>query len=184
MAIILAKVTVDARLYWPQFFGGLMGAPSTSTTPGSSWNPIIRSFKVGEGGWIDPGGGRIRRDPPEDNLRRLDNSIQDIDCVVDPTRPSLSQRYPNPQDRASYEKTLTLADFLGEAPTTLRVRCFLDFGEFNDDGFGNPPDIWEIGLFSDHPTIIDQKLMVAYGTVPKQTKNGSKQLENLVRIVF
>jgi hypothetical protein len=180
MAIIPAKVTVDARKYWPQFFGGLLGVPSTTTLVGTSWNPIIKTFKVGEGGWLNPG--PTRRDPPEDDLRRLDNNIQDIDAIVDPTRPGLSQRYAADQ-RAFFEKAVTLSDMAFESPTTLRVRCLLDFGEFNDDGFGNDPEIWEIGLFSDHPTVAGQKLMVAYGTFPLETKNGSKQLENLVRIV-
>lgn len=183
MAIIPAKVTVDARKYWPQFFGGLLGNPATTTIVGVQWHPVITSFKIGEGGWIDPGSGRVRRDPPEDDLRRIDNNIQDIDAIVDPTRPIMSQRYPA-VDRASFEKALVLADFTYESLTTLRVRCFLDFGEFNDDGFGNDPEIWEIGLFSDHPTASGEKLMVAYGTFPVETKNVTKQLENIVRIVF
>jgi hypothetical protein len=183
MAIIPAKVTEDARKYWPQFFGGLLGNPSTTTLVGISWNPILKTFKVGEGGWIDPGPGRVRRDPPEDNLRRLDNSIQDIDAIVDPTRPLINQRYVA-VDRGNFEKALVGSDFLFETPTTLRIRCFLDFAEFNNDGFGNDPEIWEIGVFSDHPTVAGQKLMVAYGTFPKETKNITKQLENIVRIVF
>jgi hypothetical protein len=183
MAFIPAKVTEDARKYWPQFFGGLLGAPGATTVVGVTWNGLIKTFKIGEGGWIDPGSGRVRRDPPEDNLRRLDNNIQDIDAIVDPTRLLINQRYPA-VDRASYEKALVPADFTYEAPTTLRVRCFLDFAEFNDDGFGNDPNLWEIGLFSDHPTVSGQKLMVAYGTFPVEIKNVTKQLENIVRIVF
>jgi len=181
MAIIPAKVTVDARKYWPQFFGGLLGNPATSTIVGTQWDPIIKTFKVGEGGWTNPG--PVRRDPPEDDLRRLDNSIQDIDAIVDATRPVMSQRY-TASTRASFEKALVLGDFTFETASTLRVRCFLDFSEFNDDGFGNPPEIWEIGLFSDHPTVSGQKLMVAYGTFPEEIKNVSKQIENIVRIVF
>ncbi len=182
MAYIPAKVTEDARKYWPQFFGGLLGVPSTSTVVGVSWNPLPQTFKVGEGGWIDPGSGRVRRDPPEDNLRRLDNNIQDIDAVVDPTRAVMSQRYAA-TERASFEKALAPGDFFFEAPSVLRVRCLLDTSEFNDDGFGNNPEIWEIGLFSDHPTVPGQKLMVAYGTFPKETKNG-QQIENVVRVIF
>lgn len=182
MAILVAVVTQDAKKYWPQFFGGLLGNPSTSTVVGVSWNPIITSFKIGEGGWIDLGSGRVRRDPVDD-LRRIDNNIQDIDAIVDATRPGGLQRYPV-ADRATFSKNLTLGDFSFEGTSTLRVRCFLDFAEFNNDGFGNPPEIWEIGLFSAHPVVSGQKLMVAYVTVPKQIKNVTEPLENVVRIKF
>lgn len=182
MAIITAVITEDARKYWSQFFGLLLGNPSVTTVVGTSWNPAIKSFKVGEGGWTDPGSGRIRRNPVEDDLRRIDNNIQDIDAIVDGTRLVPDQRYPIASDRASFEKTLILSDFTLEAPSTLRVRCFLDFADFNDDGFGDPPEIWEIGLFSDHPTAIGQKLMVAYGTFPKEIKTGATPIENIVRI--
>jgi hypothetical protein len=183
MAVISAKPTVDARKYWPQLFGGLLGVPSVTTVVGVSWNPTIRTFKVGEGGWTDPGGGRIRRNPVEDDLRRIDNNIQDLDAIVDATRPSPLQRYPL-ADRATFEKTLTLSDFSFVSPATVQVRCFLDFAEFNDDGFGNDPEIWEIGLFSDHPVASGEKLMVAYGNFPMEVKNSGKPLENLVRIRF
>jgi len=170
MAVIAAVVTVDARKYWPQMVGGLV-----------SFKTLV-SFKVGEGGWVDPGAGREPR-VPDPELRRLDNSLQDLDCIVDPTRALIDQRYAS-DERASFEKTLVPADITFIAPSTLRVRCLLDFGDFNDDGFGNDPEIWEIGVFSDHPTVSGEKLMVAYGTFPQQTKDGTKQIENIVRLVF
>jgi hypothetical protein len=180
---ITATVTADARKYWSQFFGLLLGNPSTTTAVGTTWNPTLRSFKVGEGGWTDPGSGRVRRNPVDDNLRRLDNNLQDIDAIVDVTRATLDRRYPA-DSRAFFEKALVPGDFTFEAPSTLRVRCFLDFSEFNSDGFGNFPEIWEIGLFSDHPTTTGQKLMVAYAAFPKEIKNGSNPLENIVRIAM
>lgn len=181
MAVITAVVTEDARKYWPQLFGLLLGDPSTVTDVGFSWNPAIKTFKVGEGGWVDTGAGRVRR-LPTDNLRRVDNNIQDIDAIVDGTRALVDQRYPAAADRAFFEKALITSDFTFEAPSTLRVRCFLDFAEFNSDGFGNFPEIWEIGLFSDHPTAVGQKLMVAYGTFPLEIKDGASPVENVVRI--
>ncbi len=183
MAIISAKATVDARKYWPQLFGGLLGAPSVTTVVGVSWNPLIKTFKVGEGGWMDPGSGRVRRNPAEDDLRRVDNNIQDLDAVVDSTRLLAQQRYPA-TDRAVFQKNLVPSDFTFVSTSTLQVRCFLDFAEFNDDGFGNDPEIWEIALFSDHPVAGGEKLMVAYGTLPMEIKNSGKTLENLVRIRF
>lgn len=183
MAIVSARITVDTRLYWSQFFGGLLGNPSVTTIPGISWNPVLRHFKVGEGGWLDLGSGRVRRNPVEDDLRREDNNIQDIDAIVDPTRPLLSQRYPA-VDRAFFQKTLDPSDFTFESPSTLRVRCFLDSAEFNDDGNGNSPEIWEIAVFADHPIVSGEKLMVAYATVPQQIKTNARPLENIVRIAL
>jgi hypothetical protein len=176
MPVIPGVVTEDARKYWPQFFGNLL----------SSWDPIFTHFKVGEGGWIDPGTGAEPRTPVDD-LRRLTSPlIQDIDLIVDSTRAAIDQRYPHPGGGyvGYYQKALTGGDLVFETPSTIRVRCLLDFAEFNDDGAGNYPEIWEIGIFSEHPTEAGEKLMVAYGTFPMQVKDNTKQLENLVRITF
>lgn len=189
MAIVVAKLTEDALKYWPQLFGGLMGDPSTTTVPGvppTSWDPRIKFFKVGEGGWMDPGSGRVRRTPVKD-LRRLSSPlIQDLDCVVDATRALIDQRYAS-DERATFKKDLTAGDFSFTAPSTIEIQCLLDFAEFNDDGDGNDPEIWEIGIFMDHPEVgsldPDEGLMIAYGTVDEQIKNAGKQILNVVRIV-
>ena len=197
MAIILAAVTEDARKYWPQFFGTLLGISNNATAnvpPGPvSWDPRLMSFKVGEGGWIDPGGGPVPR-PPDPTLRVIaapPNDVQDLDAIVDPTRPLISQRYPA-TSIATFEKALIPANFTYLAPSTIQVRCFLDFGDFNDDGFANSPEIWEIGIFSDHPSFSRavigtpgaKRLMVAYGTIPKEIKDATKQIEHFLRVVF
>lgn len=198
MAIILATVTEDARKYWPQFFGGLLSTGTnmltTDVPPGPPrWDPRLLSFKVGEGGWIDPGPGPVRR-TPDPTLRIIaapPNDVQDLDAIVDPTRPLISQRYPA-TSIATFEKAFIPANLTYTAPSTIQARCFLDFGDFNDDGFGNPPEIWEIGIFSDHPSFARvaigtpgaKRLMVAYGTVPKEIKDATKQIEHFVRIVF
>lgn len=182
MAVVPGVVTADARLYLPQLLGGIY-QPGTTTVAGSIWNPTLTHFKVGEGGWIDPGSGKVPR-TPDPALRRLSAPlIQDLDAIVDATRAPIDQRYAV-DERATFEKALTSGDFLFEGPTTIRVRCLLDFAEFNDDGFGNDPEIYEIGVFCDHPVEAGEKLMVAYGTFPVQTKDNSKQLENLIRITF
>lgn len=183
MPVVTGIATEDARKYWPQLIGALF-IPATPTNVGATqWDPRIKTFKIGEGGWINPGGGRVPRTPVA-NLRRLSAPlIQELDAVVDTTRLLIDQRYPS-DSRATFEKTLTGADFTFEGTSTIRVRCLLDFGEFNNDGFGNSPELYEIGLFSDHPTISAQKMMVAYATFPAQVKDNSKQLENVVRIVF
>jgi len=186
MAIVNAVPTEDALKYWPQFFGWLLGDPDTATVPGTSWNPQFSHFKVGEGGWEDPGTGATARTPAGDLRRLAAPLIQDIDIVVDSTRAAGDKRYPDPGGGYTgyYQKAFILTDFTFEAPGTIKMRCFLDFGEFNDDGAGNSPDIWEIGIFSDHPTEAGEKLLVAYGTFAKQVKNIGVQLENFVRVTF
>jgi hypothetical protein len=170
MAVIPAAVTDDARKYLPQMLGGLI-----------TFN-AIDLFKIGEGGWIDPGGGKQAR-TPVGSLRRVDNSIQDIDAIVDATRAAPDQRYAA-AERASFSKALAVTDMSWVSPTTLEIRCLLDTTEFNDDGFGNSPELWEIGVFGDHPTAGGEKLMWGYGTFPLQTKTASGPLLNIMRLVF
>ena len=191
MAIIPAVITDDARKYWPQFFGGLLGVPGSTTIPGTpptTWDPRLKFFKVGEGGWVDPGSGKVRRDPPSSSLRRLTSPlIQDLDAAVDPTRALIDQRYAA-SERATFKKDLVFSDVSFISPTTIEIECLLDFSEFNNDGFGNSPEMYEIGIFSDHPEesglASDQGLMVAYGTFPVEVKDVTKQILNLVRITF
>lgn len=182
--IINATVTEDAVLYYPQFFMGQLGAPGTPTnvvTP--VWDPRWKYVKVGEGGWMDSGSGQVPR-TPSPSLRKLSGpAIQDLDAVVDATRSAPDQRY-TATGRATFQKTLGGGDVTFVAPSTAKVRLFLDFGDFNDDGFGNSPELWEVGVFSDHPTIASQLLMVAYGTFPKVVKTAGIQVERFVRIRF
>jgi hypothetical protein len=200
MPIIPGVPTDDGRKYYSQFFGGLRGVPSSTTvvTAGPvtvQWNPLILYFKVGEGGWIDPGSGKVPR-TPDSALRRFapDPLIQDIDAIVDATRGS--PRYDgNPSNptysRGSFQKTLAPSDLTWETLSILRVSCLLDFGDFNEDypASGRNPEIWEIGIFAQHPEIVTpapagQLLMVGYGTFPMQTKNAGIQIENIVRLIF
>jgi hypothetical protein len=155
MTVIMATVTNAAREYWPKMFGGL-----------ATFRPIIK-FKVGEGGWIDSSGGAIPRTP--------DPTLTDLDCIQNPSR------YPV-DSRAYFEKALVGGDITFVSPSTLRVEVGLTALEFNDDGLGNSPEIWEIGLYS-----LDQPgtglTMVAYGTFQKEIKTPVS-LTNVVRIVF
>ena len=167
MAVVPAVITDDARLYLPQMWGGLLPFQE------------INYFKVGEGGWIDPGTGRERR-VPVPNLRRFDSGIQDLDAVVDTTRAVIDQRYGS-TERAFYGKALLSTDMSFIAPSQLEIRCLLTDGEFVDDGYGNSPEIWEIGVYSDHPVYSGQRLMIAYGTVTRQVKTATSLL-NILRI--
>lgn len=169
MTVIAAVVTEDARAYFPQMQAGLVPYK------------LIDYFRVGEGGWIDIGAGPTRRTPAA-NLRRVDNGLQDIDAIVDGTRAALDQRYPA-AGRATFGKSLALSDLSFVSPNKLEIRCFLEDTDFLDDGYGNSPEIWEIGVYTDHPTLVGQKLLVAYGTFPMQTKVASPIL-NIVRLVY
>lgn len=184
MAILDAVVTDDARLYYATFFAGLGPTPGTPTNTGSNvWDPRFKVVRFGEGGWTDPGSGRVPR-APSGSLRRLSSPlIQDLDAAVDGTRAALDQRYAA-AERGVYQKSLTGADFLVESARTTRVRCSLDLAEFNNDGSGNAPELWEVGVFSDHPTLSGQLLMVGYATFPRFEKTAGVQFLHYLRITF
>lgn len=166
MTVINAVVTTLARRRLPRMWAGLL---SMST---------IASFKVGEGGWVDFGSGRVPREPDPD--------LTDLDVIVDADRSSLNKRYVVEGETFSWYpsypetspgKTLTTDDMEMESDRVLRVSCVLDATEYNDDGTGSPPDIWEIGLFD------SDGVMVAYGTFPKETKDG-QIFKRDIRIIF
>lgn len=169
--VITAVVTEDALLYWPQMLANL----ATFET--------VLTFKIGEGGWIDQGAGREPR-TPDPALRRLDNDIQDLDAIVDSTRIPADQRYAS-DERFTFEKTLTASDLTFVPPSSLRCRCFLDLAEANDDGFGNDPEFYEIGIFTDHPDFPGtESLMIAYGTFAQEIKDSSRQIENIFLLTW
>jgi hypothetical protein len=157
MAVIDAVITDEAREGLVKLYGGLI-VPYTLT---------IDEFKVGEGGWETTALGAVRRTP--------DSSLTDLDAIDNPSR------YPI-DSRATFSKALTVGEMTFVSPSTLSVYCLIDFLEFNADTYGNPPEIWEIGLFSDAPA--GGRMMVAYGTFPKQTKTPAVQLPNTVKIVL
>lgn len=184
--ILDAVVTEDAAKFYAQFFGGVLAAPGTPTNTATPvWDPRWKYIRWGEGGWIDRGSGAVPRDPSP-SLRRLTSPlIQDLDAVVDGTRTGPDQRYPAADGRAVFQKAITyLTDVVFEAPSTVRVRALLDYGEFNADALGNPPEVWELGIFSDHPTISGQLLMVAYATMPGTAKTAGVQIERFLRLRF
>ena len=199
MTIILATVTEDARKYYPQFFGGLLGVSATTNPATPVWNPLITHFRVGIGGYT----GVLPR-TPDPTLRRIavaPGDIQDLDILVDPTRLPINQRYPA-KTIPSFEKAFVPGNLTYSATNTIQANCILDYGDFNSDGVG-APEIWEIGIFSDHPAFArvatlaapvvttygptlahPQRLMIAYGTFPKEIKDATKQIQHYVRVVF
>jgi hypothetical protein len=154
MATITAVVTDDGLEYLPQMWAGLVTFK------------IIDEFKVGEGGWVETSGGRVPRTP--------DPTLQDLDIIENPGR------YPA-DSVGTFTKAVT--GFTWNSGTkTLDIECLVDFGEFNDDGNGNNPEIYEIGIYSDHPTA--GKIMVAYGTMAEEISHPGRQINNTVQIVF
>ena len=123
----------------------------------------ISYFKISEGGWEDPGSGRVARTP--------DETLTDVDAIINPGRYAADERY-------VFTKSFVGGDIVFSSPTTVSCTCLLDFGDANDDGYGNDPEFWEIGIFDSDDN------MLAHGTFPQQTKNISVQLSNTVNFVF
>jgi hypothetical protein len=163
---IVAAIQDLIRADWAKMLGGLLNPTSQLDAA-----LVLSYFKVGEGGWQDPGSGRVARDP------FAHVAEQDIDAIIDASRPLIDQRYAA-TERGNFQKSFVGGDLVFVAATTLKCRVFLDFGEFNDDGNGNDPEIWEVGVYD----ILDR--LVAYGTFPKVTKNAGAQVERFVEITF
>lgn len=171
MAVIPAVVTAQARERWPKMFGGLQAFKQ------------IAFFRIGEGGWIF-NGLTMQREP-----RVPDPNLVDLDLISDQTRLPINKRYNVSETFGYFEKALVGSDFTFESPSTLKVSCFLTFTEYNAKNLGTAlvydmggpyavPELWELGLFD------QDGVMVAYGTFPKQEKDGTKQIENIVRVTF
>lgn len=132
----------------------------------------ITTFKVGEGGWVTTPGGAVPRDPTDEGPgANRGPALTDLDCVDNPTD------YPV-DSRATFSKALAPGDFTITGNSTLEVTCTLAIGEFNDDGYGNFPDIYEIGLFNSAGT----PELVAYGTFPVVQKTPASARTFTVKI--
>lgn len=141
----------------------------------------ITYFRVGEGGWIDPGGGREPRTP--------DPSLTNLDIILDQARvPGPDpKRYDVSESLGYYQKVLTGGDFSSPSSGILRVSCMLLNAEYNFKNSGTliydvggpyvSPEIWEIGLFDADDD------MIFYGTFSKETKDATKQIENVCRLI-
>lgn len=113
-------------------------------------------FRMGVGGYVELGGGRSPKAP--------DPALHDIESVT-------SSLY-------YFEKQFGATDLVFVSPSIMQVRCKLDGIESNDDGSGNEPKFFELGIFD------DQGVLVAYTTFPEQTKASNKILTNYVQCYF
>jgi hypothetical protein len=121
----------------------------------------FKYYKIGEGGYqLGPGGSKQPKTP--------DPSLIDIEAD------SVSGLF-------AYDKDLTATDLSIEVDgsiTYAKLRCFLDYSEANDDGFGDPPEFFEIGIFDPND------VMLIYATFPGETKNASKTLNHIIKANF
>lgn len=120
------------------------------------------SFKIGEGGWTNPGGGQEPIPP--------DPSLIDVTASGYPVG-----------SQFIFTKNLTGADLTFTSPTRLQIRCFVAQGEANDDGLGNPPEFFELGVFDGSG---GTGTMLVYSTFPIEIKTDSKSLEHLIYVDF
>jgi hypothetical protein len=122
-------------------------------------NPTYAAyFRIGVKGYLDTVQGRIPKDP--------DPSLTDVEA--------------NGSDASNYrlQKSFSSSDVVFLTPSTIQFRCRLVATEGNDDGDGNNPRFFEIGIFDSNDVLI------AYGTFDEQTKNPAKILTNYVQVVF
>ena len=127
-------------------------------------------FKIGCGGWVDPGGGREPVTPS--------SVLTDITANTS----GLGFDYTDDDSKFSYTKAFVLAptsDWTYVAPRRVRLRCFLDTGEGNGlTVAGNAPEYYEIGVFDSN------NVMLVYSTFPIEVKTSDKTLEHYIYIDF
>jgi hypothetical protein len=122
------------------------------------------SFKIGEGGWTDPGGGK-EPIPPDTAL--TDVTAGDVGYA--------------PDSQYVFTKNFAGGDITFTAPTRLEIRCFVASSEANDDGSGAAPEFFEIGIFDG---AAGAGTMLVYSTFPIEIKTASKALEHVIFVDF
>lgn len=128
--------------------GSLIGAPHTR----------LVKYKIGEGGFVTTAGGRVPNDP---FAREGENDIE--------------------ADGASlyfFEKNFGAGDISINPDGSIRFDVIVEYEEANDNGTGDDPSFFEIGLFDQ-----DDNLIV-YATFPEETKNNSKRLIHHMDLYF
>lgn len=114
-------------------------------------------FRIGMGGYITTLAGRVPK-------------------VPDPSK-TIIEATGAPGD-AYFEKLFGSTDFQFIVPSTIQIRCRLDPTEFNDDGLGNAPRLFEIGIFDDYNNLL------VYATFDEETKAPTKVLTNFIQVIF
>lgn len=122
---------------------------------------FAKYFKIGTGGYIaGPGGTKTPKTPVGNET--------DLEAAGDPSL-------------FVYQKDFVAADLTYELCSGIPYavcRAYLEYSEANDDGFGNTPEFFEIGIFD------EQDVMLFYATFPGETKTGSKTLNHYIYVSF
>lgn len=147
MAILTGVMTTRGRRRLAESFGQVGGFSYTNAV----------YFKIGMGGYLVVGDGRVPKSP--------NPALLDIEATGAPGDYFL-------------QKTLVANDFTFIEPSIMQVRCRVEPTEGNDDGNGNAPRFFEIGLFD-----ADDNMLV-YTTFPEQTKQANKILTNFIQVYF
>ncbi len=117
-------------------------------------------FKIGEGGFTDPGSGKEPKTP--------DPTFTDLEAVGNPAGTDFV-----------FQKTLLAGDLTYTASTRLEVRCLVLSSEGNGpDSLGNPPEYFELGVFDSADRLL------VYSTFPIEIKTASKALDHLIFVDF
>ena len=122
----------------------------------------ISYFKISEGGWEDVGGGvKAARTP--------DPTLTDVDAIINPGR------YPA-DSRFVFQKSIPATAINVISSTEIEIQCFVGSAEANDDGNGNSPEFWELGIFAADGT------MIVHHTFDQQTKDDRRALRHIITI--
>jgi len=114
-------------------------------------------FQVGEGGFVVTTGGKIPKAP-------------------DPARTDLEAT--GAAGDLIFQKSFAPSDVTFVISAKIRTESLVGLAEANDDGLGDPPEFFEIGLFDTNDN------MIVYGTFPAETKTPDKTLNHIITIIF
>ena len=155
--VLQGVMTNKGRELLAKSFGAIGGFPLVTSI----------SFAYGEGGYIVSGGGKVPKTP-------------------DPTLLTLDAYTQSPPDNFVFGHDITAADVTFIAPSTIEFRCRLVPSEANDDGYGNLPKFFELGIFDGPVDSNNQPTgnMLCYTTFDEQTKTATKSLISYVQVVF
>lgn len=118
----------------------------------------VSYFKVGLGGWE----GSAPRTP--------DPSLTDLDIVEDQSRAILDKRYPSITSPPYVIEFSKIPSLISASGSVLTVTCALTNSEYNNDGTGASPVIWELGIFDTDDT------MLVYATFSGVAKDSTRTL--------
>lgn len=133
-------------------------APQTLTSMKLSY------FKIGEGG--ESGGSPVTPDP----------SRIDIEAQYDQAIYTNPPDAPAPHD-SFFKKSFSASDVSASA-NILTIICLLSSSEGNNDGQGNSPSYYEVGVFDEDDD------MIAYSTFNEDVKTSDKAIQKTITITF